>query len=143
MISGGKDDSALLDKWFARGPQSALYGGMLWIRSIKLYSDGALGSRGAALLDPYSDDAKNNGLLVSDPKFIEAIAVKALKAGFQVNTHAIGDRGNREAYPVGLRREVDVRATSEHRFDRDVRCAGQGRHAALWRQAPGRSGPLV
>ena len=115
MISGGRAETPALDRLIARGPQSGLYDGTLWIRSIKLYSDGALGSRGAALLDPYSDDAKNNGLLVSDPKFIEAIAVKALKAGFQVNTHAIGDRGNRvtlDAYEAALK-QVPV---ADHRF---------------------------
>ncbi len=115
MISGGRTESPMLDRLIAAGPKSALYDGTLWVRSIKLYSDGALGSRGAALLDPYSDDAKNNGLLVSDPKFIEAIAVKALKAGFQVNTHAIGDRGNRvtlDAYEAALK-QVPV---ADHRF---------------------------
>ena len=115
MISGGRAESPSLDRLISRGPQSGLYGGTLWIRSIKLYSDGAMGSRGAALLDPYSDDAKNNGLLVSDPKFIEAIAVKALKAGFQLNTHAIGDRGNRvtlDAYEAALK-QVPV---ADHRF---------------------------
>lgn len=115
MISGGRDESTLLDRWFARGPQSGLYGGTLWVRSIKLYADGALGSRGAALLDPYSDDAKNTGLLVSPPAFILDIATKALKAGFQVNTHAIGDRGNRivlDAYEAALK-AVPV---ADHRF---------------------------
>ena len=105
----------MVDRLIAQGPKSGINGGTLWIRSIKLYSDGALGSRGAALLDPYSDDAKNNGLLVSDPKFIEAVAVKALKAGFQVNTHAIGDRGNRvvlDAYEAALK-QVPV---ADHRF---------------------------
>ena len=115
MISGGRTESAMVDRLVAQGPKNGINGGTLWIRSIKLYSDGALGSRGAALLDPYSDDAKNNGLLVSDPKFIEAIAVKALKAGFQVNTHAIGDRGNRvvlDAYEAALK-QVPV---ADHRF---------------------------
>lgn len=115
MISGGRTESPTLDRLIAAGPKSALYDGTLWVRSIKLYADGAMGSRGAALLDPYSDDAKNSGLLVSDPKFIEAIAVKALKAGFQVNTHAIGDRGNRvtlDAYEAALK-QVPV---ADHRF---------------------------
>lgn len=115
MISGGRQESAALDRLIAAGPRSALYGSTLWIRSIKLYADGALGSRGAALLDPYSDDPKNSGLLVSDPKFIESVAVKALRAGFQVNTHAIGDRGNRvtlDAYEAALR-QVPV---ADHRF---------------------------
>ncbi len=115
MISGGRDESAALDRWFARGPQIGLYGGTLWARSIKLYADGALGSRGAALLDPYSDDAKNSGLLVSPPTFIQDVATKALRAGFQVNTHAIGDRGNRivlDAYEAAL----NAVPVADHRF---------------------------
>ncbi len=68
---------------------------LLSIRSVKLYSDGALGSRGAALLAPYSDDVDNKGLLIVKPvkldKFVEDIMAK----NFQVNVHAIGDKGNR------------------------------------------------
>lgn len=109
------DDSAALAHFFERGPQSALYDGHLWIRSIKLYADGALGSRGAALLDPYSDDPGNYGLLVSAPEHIRAVAVEALRHGFQVCTHAIGDRANRltlDAYEAALN-EVP---TADHRF---------------------------
>ena len=76
---------------------------------------GPLGSRGAALLDPYTDDAKNSGLILTPPDYIKAVAVKALKTGFQVNTHAIGDRGNRVAldlYEAALK-EVP---TADHRF---------------------------
>jgi len=112
MIS---DDSATIAKWFARGPLVAGYDSTLWIRSVKLYIDGALGSRGAALLDPYADNAGTNGLLVSKPEHIEAVAERALKAGFQVNTHAIGDRGNRivlDAYEQALK-AVPV---ADHRF---------------------------
>ena len=89
------DDSADIRHYMARGPQSGLYDGRLWIRSIKMYSDGALGSRGAALLAAYSDDAANTGLLVSAPAHIQRVATAALRRGFQVNVHAIGDRGNR------------------------------------------------
>jgi predicted amidohydrolase YtcJ len=109
------DDSAAVAYYLARGPKSALYDGRLWERSIKLYADGALGSRGAALLEPYADDAKNNGLLVSAPPHIQDVATRALKAGFQVNTHAIGDRGNRlvlDAYEKALA-AVPV---ADHRF---------------------------
>lgn len=109
------DSKPALDNYFARGPQSALYGDMLWIRSIKLYADGALGSRGAALLDPYTDDPNNSGLLVTDPKHIEEVAERALVGGFQVATHAIGDRGNRvvlDAYEQALR----AHPTVDHRF---------------------------
>jgi hypothetical protein len=109
------DDSAAINHYFARGPQSALYDGRLWIRSVKLYSDGALGSRGAALLDPYSDDPKNSGLLVSAPEHIRDVATRGLRAGFQVNSHAIGDRGNRivlDAYEAALA----AVPTADHRF---------------------------
>ncbi|HEX6534652.1 MAG TPA: amidohydrolase [Gemmatimonadaceae bacterium] len=109
------DDSAAIAHYFARGPQSALYDGHVWIRAIKLYADGALGSRGAALLDPYSDDPENHGLLVSPPEHIRQVAIAALRHGFQVNTHAIGDRGNRlvlDAYEAAL----DSVPTADHRF---------------------------
>jgi len=109
------DDSAALAYYFQLGPRSALYDGRLWVRAIKLYADGALGSRGAALLDPYSDDPGNSGLLVSSPEHLRAVSVEALKHGFQVATHAIGDRGNRvtlDAYESALK-EVPV---ADHRF---------------------------
>ncbi len=112
MIS---DDAKTIDAWFKRGPLVAGYNGTLWVRSIKLYADGALGSRGAALLDPYTDDPKNIGLLVSAPAHIQEVAGRALKAGFQVNTHAIGDRGNRlvlDAYEAALK----ATPTADHRF---------------------------
>jgi len=69
--------------------------GRLHMRAVKLYIDGAMGSRGAALLADYSDDAGNSGLLFMPPKDLEANIDKALACGFQVGVHAIGDRGNR------------------------------------------------
>ena len=69
--------------------------GRLYMRAVKLYIDGAMGSRGAALLADYSDDAGNSGLLFMPPKDLEANIDKALACGFQVGVHAIGDRGNR------------------------------------------------
>lgn len=107
--------TAEANPYIKRGPQSALYDGHLWIRAIKLYADGALGSRGAALLAPYSDDAGNSGLLVSRPKHLEAWAEQGLRRGFQVNVHAIGDRGNRivlDAFDSALRKIP----TADHRF---------------------------
>ncbi|MBA3671702.1 MAG: amidohydrolase [Gemmatimonadaceae bacterium] len=109
------DDSATIADRFARGPQSALYDNHLWIRAVKLYADGALGSRGAALLEPYADDPNNRGLLVSEPAHLREVATRALRAGFQVNTHAIGDRGNRtvlDAYDAALA----TVPTADHRF---------------------------
>lgn len=111
MIS---DNGAAIDAWFKRGPQSAMYDGTLWVRSIKLYQDGALGSRGAALLEPYSDNP-TTGLLVSPPEHIKDVATRALRAGFQVNTHAIGDRGNRlvlDSYEAAFK----AAPVADHRF---------------------------
>ena len=71
--------------------------GRLRMQGVKLYMDGALGSRGAALLADYSDDPGNRGLLVTEPKAYEAAVRKAKRCGVQVATHAIGDRGNRLA----------------------------------------------
>ncbi|HVE35410.1 MAG TPA: amidohydrolase family protein [Gemmatimonadaceae bacterium] len=109
------DDSAAIAHYFQRGPQIGLYDNKLWIRSIKLYADGALGSRGAALLDPYADDPKNTGLLRSTPEHLRDVSTRALRNGFQVATHAIGDRGNRvtlDAYEAALK-AVPV---ADHRF---------------------------
>jgi predicted amidohydrolase YtcJ len=65
------------------------------IRSVKIYADGALGSRGAALLEPYSDDAENRGLAFVTGDELYGAIDKANRMGFQVGVHAIGDRGNR------------------------------------------------
>ena len=111
--------AAVSNPYIRRGPQSALYDGHLWIRAIKLYADGALGSRGAALLAPYSDDPTNSGLLLSRPEHIRAWAETALRRGFQVNVHAIGDRGNRivlDAFDSALKTvpKADHRFRIEH-----------------------------
>jgi predicted amidohydrolase YtcJ len=88
------DEGPLVDEWFRRGPLVG-YGDRLTVRSVKVYADGALGSRGAALLEPYSDDPGNRGLVLATPEHIRDVAARALSAGFQVNTHAIGDRAVR------------------------------------------------
>ena len=109
------DDSAALAHYFAKGPVAGAHDGHLWVRAVKLYADGAMGSRGAALLEPYSDDPNNLGLLLSAPAHIRDVAARGLAAGFQVNTHAIGDRGNRvvlDAYEQALA----ARPTADHRF---------------------------
>ena len=109
------DDSAAIAHYYTLGPRSAMYGGHLWVRAIKLYADGALGSRGAALLSPYSDDSGNTGLLVSTEAHLQDVATSALRHGFQVATHAIGDRGNRnvlDAYDAALK----TVPTADHRF---------------------------
>lgn len=88
------DGAQLLDTWFARGPLLN-YGDRLSVRAVKLYADGALGSRGAALLAPYADDPGNSGLMIASPEHIEDVARRGRAAGFQINAHAIGDRGVR------------------------------------------------
>lgn len=113
----GRPDSAAArgNRYLGRGPQSALYDGRLWVRAIKLYADGALGSRGAALLAPYADEPANSGLLVSTPEHIRAWAEAALRGGFQVNIHAIGDRGNRIALDA-IEAALGVVPKAGHRF---------------------------
>ncbi len=71
-------------------------GGFLTVRSIKRQVDGALGAHGAWLLEPYDDMPSSDGLVLEEVEDIEETARIAIRHGFQVNTHAIGDRGNRE-----------------------------------------------
>jgi predicted amidohydrolase YtcJ len=100
------DDDALLEEHFRTGIVDGDYDGRLWIRAVKMYADGALGSRGAALLAPYSDDPGNTGLITTPQAHIQDVTERALAHGFQVCVHAIGDRGNRmtlDAYEAALR----------------------------------------
>ncbi len=75
-------------------PQAATDGARFEMRAIKLFIDGAMGSRGGLLFEPYHDDPKNSGLQLIDPKVLEATTTAALRNGWQVATHAIGDKGN-------------------------------------------------
>jgi hypothetical protein len=105
---------AALKEW--KEPRVGLRGGFLTLRAVKLYADGAMGSRGAALLDPYDDDPSNSGLLVTPPADILEAARWALPRGFQVATHAIGDRANRmvlDQYETAFREFPGVK---DHRF---------------------------
>lgn len=93
MIGGtGKD----FDTISQHGPLIGYGNYFLTVRAVKLYADGALGSRGAAMLAPYSDDPLNRGLLFQPPDVLTAMIGKALAKGYQVCIHAIGDRANRE-----------------------------------------------
>ena len=111
-------DNAALDMLCALGPYQHP-GGRLQMRSVKLYIDGALGSRGAALLADYSDDPHNRGLLLMKSDEFERVAAKAKACGVQVATHAIGDRGNRlviDTYETVLGKDAgsDLRWRDEH-----------------------------
>src|SRR4030095_15286475 len=88
-------DKTLVDDWLSRGPEIDAAGQRLTIRSVKLFADGALGSRGAALFEPYSDEPKTKGLITTSEAEICELTRRCLQKGFQVATHAIGDRGNR------------------------------------------------
>lgn len=89
-------DSALLSNWFENGPEIGLFDNHLTIRSVKLYADGALGSRGAWLLKAYADRHGHMGNNVMPMETIYQTATQCLEKGFQLCTHAIGDRANRE-----------------------------------------------
>lgn len=90
-------------------------GGRLQMRGVKLYMDGALGSRGAALIEDYSDDPGNRGLLLTQPAALEAAVRKAHGCNVQVATHAIGDRGNRIVLDTYARVLADAK-DSDHRW---------------------------
>ncbi|WKZ69795.1 MAG: amidohydrolase [Melioribacteraceae bacterium] len=91
----------------------------LTVRSVKKYVDGALGSRGAWLLSPYSDDSTNTGLNVTPLSELKETAQICLENNLQMNTHAIGDRGNREVLKIyeeayNKDNEKDLRWRIEH-----------------------------
>ncbi len=111
MIGG---QGPLWQQYLKRGPE---IGERLTVRSIKLMMDGALGSRGAAMLEPYADDPGNTGLTMLTKEEVEQVARVAASHGFQVNTHCIGDRANRmvlEAYGAALGGKNDRRFRIEH-----------------------------
>ncbi len=95
-------------------------GHLLTVRAVKLVADGALGSRGAALHDPYTDEPGTRGLLVTPPEQLHAQALAAVRAGYQPCIHAIGDRANTAVIDIfeQLQREVagsrGLRMRNEH-----------------------------
>ena len=89
----------------------------LTVRSVKIYADGALGSRGAKLLEPYTDDPKNTGLIVENDDFYRHVCQKAYDNGYQVCCHAIGDGGVHhilDIYSEYLKGQNDLRWRIEH-----------------------------
>ena len=110
-------DYAQAGPLFASGPR-ATPDGRITTRGIKLYMDGALGSRGAALFEPYSDAPTIRGTLITPPETMRTALAKALAGGIQVSTHAIGDRGN---------------ATALDLYEEAFKAAPAKGHAARWR----------
>ena len=97
MLSGSLD---ALRAAFAQGPIKDYAKRRLVVQAIKIVADGALGSRGAALLEAYADEPRNAGLLTTPPEQVHAVTLAAAQAGFQTCIHAIGDRANRQALDV-------------------------------------------
>jgi predicted amidohydrolase YtcJ len=111
MLSPSKEN---LETYVENGPYKT---DRLNVRSIKLYADGALGSRGAKMIEDYSDDHGNSGLILTPPDTIRMICRKAIENGYQINTHAIGDSANRlmlELYGEHLKGQNDKRWRIEH-----------------------------
>jgi len=106
------------------GPIIGEFQNRLTVRAIKVVSDGALGSRGAALLDPYSDAHDTSGFLTVKTEQLRPMLIDALRRGIQVETHAIGDKANRyildeyatalRSVPRGSRKVADPRWRVEH-----------------------------
>lgn len=105
MLDGA--DKNLVDEWLKRGPEIDPHH-QLTIRSFKLFADGALGSRGAAMLEPYSDAPQTKGLMTTPEADVYSLTRRALQAGFQVCTHAIGDAANRSVLNAYEQAEKEV-----------------------------------
>lgn len=115
MIAGAERDFDQLSK---AGPLKDYGNGMYALRAVKLYADGALGSRGAALLQPYSDEPHSRGLLFHKNAEIDAMMTKVMKKGYQVNVHAIGDAGNRQILDVYAKElKATGSAAQRHRIE--------------------------
>lgn len=102
-------------EWLCREGLYAHPSGRLRMRTVKLYADGALGSRGAALLADYADDPGNRGLLLMSPQRLRDALAKARRCGVQAATHAIGDRGNREVLDA-YAEVLGADAAGDHRW---------------------------
>ncbi len=117
MLAGS--DDALLQRWQARGP---LRDSTHWltVRAIKLYADGALGSRGAWLLDPYADAPGHVGMPVTPVAEVAQKTAAGLAAGFQLCVHAIGDRANRQVldlYEAAFRQHPEAARDARFRIE--------------------------
>jgi predicted amidohydrolase YtcJ len=111
-------DEDLIRQWIAKGPD-ADNDGMLVTRTVKAYYDGALGSRGARLLYDYEDKPGHRGVSGDEYGFNETLNAEAMKAGFQIAIHAIGDAGNREALDIleAVFQEHPSTAANRHRIE--------------------------
>ena len=111
-------DEELMHRWIEKGPDQDS-DSMLVTRAVKAYYDGALGSRGARLLYDYSDKEGHRGVSGDDYGFNEELNAQAMKKGFQIGIHAIGDAGNREALNIleSVFKEDSSTAKNRHRIE--------------------------
>jgi predicted amidohydrolase YtcJ len=111
-------DEDLIRRWIDRGPDTDT-DSMLVTRAVKAYYDGALGSRGARLLYDYYDQPGHRGISGEGYGFNEELNAAAMKAGFQIGIHAIGDAGNRESLDIleGVFRDDPSTARNRHRIE--------------------------
>ena len=111
-------DPELCREWEQKGPQGAP-SDMLVVRAVKAYYDGALGSRGARLLDDYSDTPGHRGISGAGYGFDREVVAAMMRAGFQVGVHAIGDAGNRESLDFldGVLKENARARDGRHRIE--------------------------
>ncbi|SFD74295.1 amidohydrolase [Massilia yuzhufengensis] len=115
MIGGTDKD---FDQLAKNGPLKDYADGMYALRSVKLYSDGALGSRGAALIKPYSDEPHSHGLLFFKTAQMDAMMTKAMRKGYQVNVHAIGDAGNKQILDIYQKEVAATKSAAQrHRIE--------------------------
>jgi len=111
-------DEDLIRKWLEKGPDSDA-DSMLVTRTVKAYYDGALGSRGARLLYDYEDKPGHRGISGDGYGFNQELNAEAMKAGFQIAIHAIGDAGNREAIDIleAVFKDDPATARNRHRIE--------------------------
>lgn len=95
-----RETNEVMDQKLPQYKMTNAYDGHLTVRSIKRQIDGALGAHGAWLLEPYEDLPESSGLVLEPVEDIAGTAAIAVRHGYQVNTHAIGDRGNRETLDI-------------------------------------------
>lgn len=114
MIRG---TDGFFDQAAQQGPLLAYGNDHYALRAVKLFADGALGSRGAALLAPYSDAPHTQGLLFKSGDDMAAMIEKAASKGYQVNVHAIGDAGNRQILDGFARLPASASVNLRHRIE--------------------------
>jgi predicted amidohydrolase YtcJ len=117
MLSGR--DHALLERWRPKGREAPAEQRMLTTLGVKVFFDGALGSRGARLLAPYADRSRERGVAAPEASFDPKLMAAMMAAGFQLDIHAIGDAGNREAldFLEAAMRDAPAARSGRHRIE--------------------------